>query len=181
MFSTDVEVPSSDIIASCIHCGLCLPSCPTYALTGLEKSSPRGRIRLIKSIAEGRLDISDSFVDEMYFCLDCQACQTVCPAGVQYGSLVDAARAQIARSDKEPWKLKVLRNIFLRGIFSSSSRIRRLAAFGRLQQRLGVFVAVSRFGVLPSWLREYARMLPPVPRRAFDETIKDIVRPEGNT
>ncbi|MEE9224978.1 MAG: (Fe-S)-binding protein [Bacteroidota bacterium] len=169
------------MIASCIHCGLCLPSCPTYALTGLEKSSPRGRIRLIKSVAEGTLDISDGFVDEMYFCLDCQACETVCPAGVQYGSLVEAARAQIAHSGREPRKLKLLRSFFLRGLLSSSSRIRWLAAFGRVQQKLGFLKAISQLRIFPGSVREFARMAPPIPERTFGETVGEVVRPKGNS
>ena len=80
-----VNVPSYDFITNCMHCGLCLPTCPTFALTGLEKSSPRGRIRLIKAVADGDMEITDGFVDEMNFCLDCQACETACPAGVKYG------------------------------------------------------------------------------------------------
>ena len=90
-----VDIPSYDFITNCMHCGLCLPTCPTFALTGLEKSSPRGRIRLMKAVADGEMGMTDSFVDEMNFCLDCQACETACPAGVKYGSLVEAARGQI--------------------------------------------------------------------------------------
>src|SRR3989337_637179 len=71
-----VDIPNYDVIINCMHCGLCLPTCPTYALTGLEKSSPRGRIRLIKAGAEGELPITDVCVREMNFCLDCRACET---------------------------------------------------------------------------------------------------------
>ena len=79
------DIPSSDFITNCMHCGLCLPTCPTFSLTGLEKSSPRGRIRLIKAVADGAMEITDGFIEEMNFCLDCQACETACPAGVKYG------------------------------------------------------------------------------------------------
>src|SRR6202008_879959 len=78
-----------DVMHSCIHCGMCLPVCPTYALTQQEQSSPRGRIRLMRSLHDGSLSLGKQFVDEMYFCLDCQACQTACPAGVHYGTLVE--------------------------------------------------------------------------------------------
>jgi len=80
---TGLNIPSDEVLNNCIHCGLCLPVCPTYSLTGLERSSPRGRIRLIKSVAEGKLSLSKEFVYEMYFCLDCQACETACPAGIK--------------------------------------------------------------------------------------------------
>ncbi len=133
----------------------------------------------MKSIEDGELEISDGFVDEMYFCLDCQACETVCPAGVQYGSLVEEARARIVRSNREPLKLKILRKLILRGILSSSSRIRWLAAIGRLQQRLGILTTVSKLRIVPQRFRDFASMLPPVPPRAFDETVGEILRPDG--
>ena len=98
-----VDIPSDDVLTNCMHCGLCLPVCPTYAISGREKSSPRGRIHLIKAVAVGTLEITEGFVEEMNFCLDCQACETACPAGVKYGSLVEAARNQIRvqRKDSE--------------------------------------------------------------------------------
>jgi glycolate oxidase iron-sulfur subunit len=76
-------LPSDDVLSQCIHCGMCLASCPTYELTKFERSSPRGRIKLIKSVARGEMEISATFADEMSFCLDCQACETACPAGVK--------------------------------------------------------------------------------------------------
>ena len=75
-----------EILTRCLHCGMCLPVCPTYDLTLNEQSSPRGRIRLIKMVEEGALEASRNFVDEMYFCLDCQACETACPAGSVSGA-----------------------------------------------------------------------------------------------
>src|SRR5512135_1588371 len=108
-----VDIPSYDVITNCMHCGLCLPTCPTYALTGLERSSPRGRIRLIKAVADGDLPISNEFIREMEFCLDCQACETACPAGVKYGSLVEAARAQIHEGNHERLFVRWTKRIFL--------------------------------------------------------------------
>src|SRR5713101_2392920 len=81
----------------CVHCGLCLSACPTFSLLGTEMDSPRGRIVLIKSLAEGRIDLTDSAVTHLSLCLDCRACETVCPAGVPYGRLIEAARAEIER------------------------------------------------------------------------------------
>ena len=97
-----VDIPSYDFITNCMHCGLCLPTCPTYALTGMEKSTPRGRIRLMKAVADGDMEMTQGFVDEMNFCLDCQACETACPAGVKYGSLVETARSQIFKQGGSP-------------------------------------------------------------------------------
>src|SRR6266850_4964949 len=81
----------------CVHCGLCLSYCPTFSILGTEMDSPRGRIFLVKSLAEGRMSLSDSTVRHLSLCLDCRACETVCPAGVPYGQLIEAAKAEIER------------------------------------------------------------------------------------
>jgi glycolate oxidase iron-sulfur subunit len=131
-----------------MHCGLCLPHCPTYALTGLEKSSPRGRIRLIKAVADGELAITKGFIDEMNFCLDCQACETACPAGVKYGSLVEAARAQIFETNHESFISKSLKKIFLRWLFLKRWRLKAMAWGLSLQESLGLKWFVQKTGVL---------------------------------
>src|SRR5712691_3209295 len=84
-----------DLIRQCIHCGFCLPTCPTYAVLGVEMDSPRGRIYQMQAVAEGRMEISPEFVEHMYCCLGCRACETACPSGVQFGKLIEAAREQI--------------------------------------------------------------------------------------
>ncbi len=84
-----------DLMRQCIHCGFCLPTCPTYAVLGVEMDSPRGRIYQMQAVAEGRMMISPEFVDHMYCCLGCRACETACPSGVQFGKLIEAAREQI--------------------------------------------------------------------------------------
>ena len=84
-------------VNQCVHCGLCLASCPTFSELGTEMDSPRGRIFLIKSLAEGRIGLSDPTVEHLSLCLDCRACETVCPAGVPYGQLIEAAKAEIER------------------------------------------------------------------------------------
>src|SRR6266496_3196392 len=84
-----------DLIRQCIHCGFCLPTCPTYAVLGVEMDSPRGRIYQMQAVADGRMQISPEFVDHMYCCLGCRACETACPSGVQFGKLIEAAREQI--------------------------------------------------------------------------------------
>src|SRR3989449_11447784 len=81
----------------CVHCGLCLAYCPTFSILGTEMDSPRGRIVLIKSLAEGRIALTESTVKHLDLCLGCRACETVCPAGVPYGQLLEAARAEIER------------------------------------------------------------------------------------
>src|SRR5579863_254306 len=84
-----------DLMRQCIHCGFCLPTCPTYAVLGVEMDSPRGRIYQMQAVAEGRLAISDDFIEHMYCCVGCRACETACPSGVQFGKLIEAAREQI--------------------------------------------------------------------------------------
>src|SRR5450432_4479625 len=90
------DSPEPALINTCVHCGLCLSSCPTYRETGLEMSSPRGRIYLMRAVSEGRMSLaSDTFQGQMSQCLNCRACEAVCPSGVQYGAIVEASRAQI--------------------------------------------------------------------------------------
>lgn len=84
-----------DLMRQCIHCGFCLPTCPTYAVLGTEMDSPRGRIYQMQAVAEQRLTINADFVEHMYCCLGCRACETACPSGVQFGKLIEAAREQI--------------------------------------------------------------------------------------
>jgi glycolate oxidase iron-sulfur subunit len=84
-----------DLMRQCIHCGFCLPTCPTYAILGVEMDSPRGRIYQMQAVAEGRMEISPEFVNHMYCCLGCRACETACPSGVQFGKLIEAAREHI--------------------------------------------------------------------------------------
>src|SRR6201991_5362075 len=81
-----------------MHCGLCLPTCPPYDATKVERNSPRGRISLMRAIADGQLEATKAFGDEMYFCLGCLACQTACPAGVNYAELFETARTEIETS-----------------------------------------------------------------------------------
>lgn len=138
-FSTDAPLPDEAFLRQCIHCGFCLSSCPTYALTAREISSPRGRIRMMKNVAEGKAPLDATFMHEMFFCLDCRACETACPPGVQYGALVEAARAQVnhfrATQLNETSRLK---NFILGQIFTRPARLRRLAKLLRFYQQSGL-------------------------------------------
>ncbi|MFZ0968290.1 MAG: 4Fe-4S dicluster domain-containing protein, partial [Candidatus Acidiferrales bacterium] len=93
-FST-IEKPVYEDYSRCVHCGLCLNHCPTYRLWGKEADSPRGRIRQMALVDQGKLEIGEGFITHMDRCLDCRACETVCPSGVEYGKLIELARGQI--------------------------------------------------------------------------------------
>src|SRR5204862_3888574 len=125
------DIPSEAVINTCVHCGLCLSSCPTYRETGLEMASPRGRIYLIKAVAEGRIGMeSEVFQEQMSLCLNCRACEAVCPSGVQYGQILEASRTQIeqARADgrlpPHPWVDGLMRS------GTVGLMVRRLGLFG---------------------------------------------------
>ena len=108
--------PSSDLLADCVHCGFCLPACPTYTLWNRETDSPRGRIHLIKVSLEGKAEITDDFARHFDTCLGCMACVTACPSGVQYDKLIEAARPQIERRARRT----VIDSLFRKIIFSKS-------------------------------------------------------------
>jgi len=149
----------------CVHCGLCLPDCPTYQETGRETSSPRGRIYLMRGVAEGRLPLQGLVADEMHFCLACRACESACPAGVQYGHLVESMRAEIDAVGARPRTQRWLERIALRRVIGSRRGLRASAALLRLYQRSGVQTLVRRARVLrlvPGLARAES-LLPPLP------------------
>lgn len=161
------DQPSDDILKRCIRCGLCLPTCPTYVETLREPSSPRGRIRLISAVAEGSLDInSPGFVEQMYQCLDCRACEAVCPSGVEYGQLVETARAQIERVRQRPLWQRLGRLAIFEGLFGDLRRFRAASALLRFYQRSGVRRLARASGMLTLLgLREMEKLLPDLPER----------------
>lgn len=121
-------LPNDDVLTQCMHCGMCLATCPTYEITKMERSSPRGRIKLIKSVAEGKLDLSNLFAEEMNFCLDCQACETACPAGVQYGKMVESARVVIEHSKVGTSKInKLIKKFMLNSVVAKHYRLKLFA------------------------------------------------------
>ena len=143
------DVPDPDLLAACVHCGMCLPTCPTYRMTGQEASSPRGRLWLMRAVGEGKLDLFDpEFDEQMYQCLNCRACEAVCPSGVQYGPLVEASRAQLEQHRKRPARERVVRKVALSMPFEDIRRIRASVKLLRLYQRSGLNRLVRRAGVL---------------------------------
>ncbi len=171
-----------ELLHRCMKCGLCLPVCPTYNLTFEEQSSPRGRIRLMKHVHEGSMDVTRNFADQMYFCLDCQACQTACPAGVQYGALVEETRGLIDEKKQDPYALRLIKSVFLRGVLASKTRTKLAARLLRLYQWTGLREAVDRtniLGLISDQLRQKHLLLPVVDEEFFDETTPEVVAPQG--
>jgi glycolate oxidase iron-sulfur subunit len=154
----------ASVYNKCVRCGLCLPTCPTYTETMTETSGPRGRISLIKAVAEERLDLlSPGFVHQMSECLDCRACEAVCPSGVQYGTLVEAARSEIAKAQapSRPTRLRLLRWFALKALFGNLWLMRAAAVLLRFYQRSGLRSLVRRSGVLRMLGLEEAEALAP--------------------
>ncbi len=154
--------PSPAIIDQCVHCGFCLPVCPTYVLWNEEMDSPRGRIYLMKLASEGTAPINPSWVSHFDSCLGCMACTTACPSGVDYGKLIEATRAQIERQHKRPLGEKLFRQ-FIFSTFTRPDRLRLLRGPLRAYQKSGVQTVLHALGVfklLPKNLRAMEALLP---------------------
>ena len=108
------DKPEYEDYSRCVHCGLCSNNCPTYRLWGREADSPRGRIRQMALVDQGRLEIGETFVTHIDRCLNCRNCETVCPSGVEYGKILELARAQIEQKYKRPFASRVLRDFVYR-------------------------------------------------------------------
>jgi glycolate oxidase iron-sulfur subunit len=164
----NVSAPQWEDYARCVHCGLCLNHCPTYRLDGLEADSPRGRIRQMFLLEEKRIEIGESFVRHISLCLDCRACETACPSGVQYGKLVEHARARIEQEAPRPWATRVVRGLFFRSLLPFPGRIAFLARMLWFYQRSGAQFLARKSGVLRLLrLAEREQLLPAIDDRFF--------------
>ena len=103
--------PSPELINQCVHCGFCLPACPTYALWGEEMDSPRGRIWLMKATVDGTLELDRTVSERFDRCLGCMACLTSCPSGVQYDRLIELARERVEEEVPRPLRERLLRKV----------------------------------------------------------------------
>ncbi len=162
----EIDPPSREKILDCVHCGLCLPTCPTYVELGTEMDSPRGRIYLIRQVEEGKLGITRSFVDHMYTCLVCRACETACPSGVQFGSLMERARGQIERHYKRPLVSRLARFVGYRVVLPNQRVLRTVVTLIGFYQRSGLQTLVRKSGLLELAGEEQAQreaLLPEVP------------------
>jgi glycolate oxidase iron-sulfur subunit len=162
--------PSMELIDQCVHCGFCLPTCPTYLLWNQEMDSPRGRIYLMKMGAEGGVaHMDEQFVSHFDKCLGCMACVTACPSGVQYGKLIEATCAQIERNYQRPYLDRLFRKLIF-SLFPYPKRLRLLMLPLWLYQRSGLRWLLHKSGLLrllPIRLRSMESLLPEIALRSL--------------
>jgi len=166
---TGPDAPDDDLLRACVHCGMCLSSCPTYRITGQEASSPRGRLWLMAAVADGRMEVTDPlFEEQMFQCLDCRACEAVCPSGVQYGPLVEASRAQIEQRRERSVPEQAARTVGMEWLFGDASRMRGAVGLMRFYQRSGAQKLARKSGIIGALgMGDMEAMLPPISRKSL--------------
>jgi glycolate oxidase iron-sulfur subunit len=168
-----MDAPAAEDISRCVHCGLCVNSCPTYAITGLEVESPRGRIHLMKAVADGRIPITATVQSHWELCLQCRACEAVCPSGVPYGRLMEKTRAQLDTAPPPGRLSRRARKFLLRNVVARPRVLAVALAPVRVLANSPLRTFAARTGVLRlvPLLARGERMLPPkigAPLRAGD-------------
>jgi glycolate oxidase iron-sulfur subunit len=185
MASSDIPVqdkiaqdkPAQFDLDHCVHCGLCLNACPTYRELGVEMDSPRGRIYQMAQVSTGAAPISDSYIEHIDLCLACRGCETACPSGVQYGRLVEAARAEIESAIKRPWRVRMLRDLVFRRLLPSRTALRLAGAGLYLYRKLG-FRKLARV-VLRGRLAQLDALAPAAEPPFFYRYYGRTLAPEG--
>ncbi len=171
------------ILQQCMHCGMCLPTCPTYVETKNERNSPRGRIALMRAIADGEMNVSRAFGDEMYYCLGCLACVTACPAGVNYVELFEAARADVEQGKvlenprRSFWRWLALEVFFMR-----PRLLRAAGALLRCYQQCGLERLARTLRItwlLPGNLRKLEPQTPRMSDKFSNLLIDEVEWPHG--
>lgn len=170
------EVVDYELLFDCVHCGLCLEACPTYILTRAEMDSPRGRIYLMKSLAEGRLELDADAARHLDLCLGCRGCETACPSGVHYGRLIEGARAFVAKNHKRGFTDRTKRAM-INTIFPYPRRMRALLAPLKLAERMNLRGLAAI--LMPRSIRDWMELLPPLnpPEQSAGEPF--AAAPEG--
>src|SRR5262249_35605888 len=157
-----LDKPRQADLDRCVHCGLCLNACPTYRELRVEMDSPRGRIYQMVQVATGGASINESYVEHIELCLACRGCETACPSGVQYGRLVEAARAEIESATTRPWRARFLRNLVFRRLLPSRFGIQVAGGLLYLYQASGLKKLGSASGLLPDRLNELQTLAPEI-------------------
>lgn len=177
------EAPEWEYYSKCIHCGLCLNSCPTYRELGLEMDSPRGRIYQMVQVERGRLPLGESFVRHIDSCLDCRACETACPSGVEYGRLVESARAQISRYYRRPAIGRYARHVFFQKLLPDRKMLDRVGTLLWLFQKSGLEAILAKSGIphlLSKRLGRVVALSPRMEKPFFTRRLGQVVKPEGD-
>ena len=144
----------------CVHCGLCLPACPTHAVLGVEADSPRGRIYLMRALDEGRVEDPQAIRPFLDRCLDCRACETACPSGVRYGAILEDVRARLETDAPRKSLGSRLTRFLLWHVLARQGRLRLAFWFLRLAELTGLRRIATWIGLVP---RAVAQLAPPVP------------------
>jgi glycolate oxidase iron-sulfur subunit len=158
---TTFDKPQQSDLDRCVHCGLCLNACPTYRELHVEMDSPRGRIYQMVQVSAGA-PISPSYIEHIDLCLACRGCETACPSGVQYGRLVEAARAEIETKIKRPWRERLLRWLVFRKLLPSRRSLEIAGALMYMYQASGLKRLAALPGFLPARLREVEALAPEI-------------------
>ncbi|MBV9134650.1 MAG: 4Fe-4S dicluster domain-containing protein [Chloroflexi bacterium] len=159
----DLTAPSPADLAQCVHCGLCLPNCPTYLQTGYEAESPRGRIHLIGAFNDGRITATPAYREHLELCLVCRNCESVCPSGVHFGRIMEAGRAQLYERAQLSWRDRVFRRLAFEELLPHPGRLRAMVGALQIYERLGLQRLVRFTGLLPRPLAQAEALLPPIP------------------
>ncbi|MCK4620822.1 MAG: (Fe-S)-binding protein [Desulfuromonadales bacterium] len=160
---TAEDAPEYEDVLQCMHCGFCLPTCPTFALTGRERSSPRGRVALARAVAEKKLEFTAAIKEEAFFCLDCRACTSACPSGVRAGEVMEVCRAQAHQQQPLPKWQAAFRNFILQKMLPDPDLLETSMLPARLYQKLGVQWLVRNSRLLklgPRWIEKAEGMMP---------------------
>src|SRR6266850_1493102 len=170
--------PSNEIIEKCVHCGFCLPVCPTYVLWGQEMDSPRGRIYLMKLASDGATEMTPNWVSHFDSCLGCMACLTACPSGVDYGKLIEATRAQIERNTERSPSEKRYRR-FLFETFTQPERLKRMRLPLLAYQKSGLQAVARASGLLKLLPKRVQVMEALLPRLRRTEPVAEVTLAAG--
>jgi glycolate oxidase iron-sulfur subunit len=175
-----IDPPDTEITLDCVHCGFCLPTCPTYLVLGNEMDSPRGRIWLIRSASEGKIGITDNFAKHMNLCLLCRACETACPSGVKFAFLMESARGQVDRHHQYSPADRRFRDFILHN-FTDLGRLRAITGLLRFYQRSGLQTLVRASGILSLFgrLGQMETLLPAIADRQVREALPGIIPAKG--
>jgi glycolate oxidase iron-sulfur subunit len=170
------DVCDYDLLFDCVHCGLCAEACPTYVATRCEMDSPRGRIYLMKSIAEGAIELDDDAARHLDLCLGCRGCETACPSGVHYGRLIEGARAFVEQNHSRSLIERIKRSA-IGAIFPYPRRLRMLLAPLALIERAGLRTALR--AVLVGSMRDWLDLLPPLGTDSRPAAPKPVAAPRA--